>query len=57
MQEQDEILSRVAELVMQQADIGAHPLLMHAFSGLDEMIAEILSRSNSPRLTPAELAL
>ena len=57
MQEQDEILSRVAELVMQQADIGAHPLLMHAFSGLDEMIAEILSRSDSPRLTPAELAL
>ncbi len=26
-------------------------------TGLDEMIAEILSRSNSPRLTPAELAL
>ena len=38
-------------------NVGAHPILMRTFAFLDEMIAEILSRSNSPRLTPAELAL
>ena len=38
-------------------NVGAHPVLMRTIAGLDEMITEILSRSNSPRLTPAELAL
>ncbi len=37
--------------------VGAHPILMRTIAGIDEMLAEILSRSNSPRLTPAELAL
>ena len=39
-------------------NVGAHPILMRASAFLDEMIAEILSRSNSPRrFAPAELAL